>query len=201
MLSGLGAGKTIINGNNCKIYSDVITFLITDGGYSEVRNIEFLPITTPYTVIRGTAFSPTLGYSLDGYQPTVNDGDIWNDLTTTQQDQNIGGGIIFEAGDSVQPNIIVSGITGNFVNIILKSTDDSVVKDCNFKGGKNYAGGILFWSLSHIAGRRNSVINCAVRASSYSGIVYSNQYDGQVSNCNCSFNGESGIKTWQGVLW
>lgn len=196
-------GKVTIKGNNAKILSDSITFLITDGANSNIRDIEFDTISTPYTVIR-TSLVPstyTLQYSKDGYQPTVNDGDIWSGLTTGRKNQNIESGILFESSTATQSNIIVSGIKGNFTSIILKDTDDSIVENCVIKAGKNYAGGILFWCLdSGIgSGRRNKAVNNIVKYASYSGIVYANQYDGIVTGNDCSFNGESGIKLWQGT--
>ena len=42
-------------------------------------------------------------------------------------------------------NVSVHGITDDFVSLIFVRTSNSRVTDGNFRGGKNFAGGIVFW--------------------------------------------------------
>ncbi len=194
-------GKVIIHGNGATINSDVVTFTITNGSGSLIKDINFGVQTLPYTFVRdpNTFAIISQGYSLNGYQPTINDGSDYTALTSAQQTQNIGGGIRFQSSGTIQTNINIEGITGNFVTIYLDSVDNSEVKNCTIKGGKGTVGSVVVWGVGTLAGHRNKVTDCKVSYSSYSGITFGNQYDGQITGNNCSFNGESGIKTNQGA--
>jgi hypothetical protein len=157
-------------------------------------------ITAPWIITRNPAnwsadISGTLRQSNeDGYQPTVNDTDIWGTLTPAQQNQNVGPNINFIA--SAQ-NITVSRIYGRFVRIFLQGAQRSVVRDCNFRGGKGFDGGITFWNVTAQAGRFNRAINNQVRFASHNGVLFANNFDFLAEGNIVEYNGESGIKTWQ----
>jgi len=180
-----------------KILSDDPVLTVTSGTDSIVDNIELENITAPWIITRDpsnwSAVPTPVQSNASGYQPTVNDTDLWGSLTTAQQNQNIGPQIIFE---QLATNIRVSNITGEFVSIILKHASKSTVRDCNIRAGKNYGAGILFWNVEH-AGYENSAINNTVTDASFSGIAFARNYDGIATGNIVSGAGESGIKTYQ----
>lgn len=193
------AGKTIwFSDGNAKFLSDGVVLTVTSGSDSIIDNIELENITAPWIIYRNPAnwsTPPVLSQSNgDGYQPTVNDGDIWSSLTLAQQNQNIGPQIVFQGNAS---RIQISRIKGRFVSIIMKDTTYSVVRDCDFRAGKNFAGGIVFWNIDAQAGTFNSAVNNKVTYASYSGIVFARQFNGLAEGNQIQFVGESGIKTYQ----
>ncbi|BCS54790.1 tail spike protein [Geobacter sp. SVR] len=193
-----GRVTVIGSGVTSRIKSDVMALRIINGSGSLIDNIDFSNVTAPYLIIRDPAnwtASPTFSTTSAeiGWQPTVNDYDIWSSLTLAQQNQNIGPEINFTGNAS---DITVSRITGNFVNIVLESATNSVVRDCNIRGGKGYAGTIVFWNIDGQQGNSNRAINNVVRFPSYSGIAFSRNFDGQVEGNLVNNAGESGIKLW-----
>lgn len=192
-------GKTIwFSDGNAKILSDGPVLTVTSGTGSIVDNIELENITAPWIIYRDPAnwaTPPVLSQSnSDGYQPTVNDTDIWSSLTAPQQNQNVGPQIVFQGNAS---HIQVSRVKGRFVSVILKDTIYSVVRDCDFRAGKNFAGGIVFWNIDAQEGTFNSAINNKITYASYSGIVFARQFNGLAEGNQIQLVGESGIKTYQ----
>lgn len=192
-------GKTIwFSDGNAKILSDGVVLTVTSGSGSIVDNIELENITAPWIIYRDPAnwsTPPVLSQAnTDGYQPTVNDTDIWGSLTAPQQNQNIGPQIIFQGNAS---HIQVSRIKGRFVSIIMKDTTYSVVRDCDFRAGKNFAGGVVFWNIDAQIGTFNSAVNNKITYASYSGIVFARNYNGIAEGNQIQLVGESGIKTYQ----
>lgn len=190
---------TIIGmGEQSKIISDTTVFRIESGTNSYIGNIWMENKTAPFLIVRDPnnwAAPPTFQTTNDeiGWQPTVNDYDIWDSLTTEQQNQNIGPVISFHGDAS---NIEVEQITGRFVSVILESATNSTVKNCNFRAGKNWAGGIVFWNADSIQGNHNRVINNVVRYPSFNGIGFLRNFDGLAQGNLVNNAGESGIKLW-----
>jgi hypothetical protein len=195
-------GQTIwFSDGNATILSDGVVLTITDGTNSIVSNLNLENITAPWIIYRDPAnwsTPPVLSQSNgDGYQPTVNDLDIWSTLTAEQQNQNIGPQIVFQGNAS---NILVEQIKGRFVSIILYDTVRSTVQNCNFRAGKNFVGGIVFWNINAQSGTMNAAINNVVTYASFSGIIFARNFNGIVTGNNVQSVGESGIKTYQGVV-
>lgn len=193
------AGKVVwVGSGNAKIISDESVLQVTGGSDSLIDNLRLENITPPWIITRdpaswGATVTATQSNAL-GYQPTVNDKDIWSSLTTAQQNQNIGPTIRF-VGDA--ENITVSRITGRFVSIMLYDTTNSIVRDCNFRAGKNSLGGIVFWNIDGQAGYNNRAISNFVTHPSFSGIIFARNSEGLIQGNTVEFAGESGIKTYQ----
>ena len=128
-----------------------------------------------------------------GYQPTVNDPE-YKFLSLKQQNQDI----------TPQINIFnnqrtkVKSVSGNFTAIIFWNSQYCSVSNCNIRAGKNFAGGIVFWSDSLVKNIGNEALDNEVRYASFSGIVFAG-----AESCVCKGNrvekvGESCYKTWQG---
>ncbi len=192
-------GTVVWQGEGAKsiINNDSTVLSVTDGDNSFIDNLNLVNITAPWIITRDPsdwATVPTVVQSNGlGYQPTVNDADVWSSLTTQQQNQDVGPKLFFEGNAS---NITVSNITGRFVTIALYDATQSTVRDCNFQGGKGLAG-IVFWNINDQAGSYNQAINNNVQYASYSGIAYARNYNGMISGNIIQNVGESGIKTWQ----
>jgi hypothetical protein len=188
-------------GQSSKLLCDSTVLTVTNGTDSTVDNFWMENLTAPWIISRepvnwGANVSGTLqrSNSVPGYQPTVNDLDIWPSLTATQRNQQVGPVIVFRGNAS---DIKVSRIYGRFVVLNIQDSVRSIVRDCVIRGGKGVWGGIIFDNFSNRnqAGSYNKAINNDVQYASFSGIAFLNNYDGQVLGNNCSLNGESGIKT------
>lgn len=74
-------GKAVIYGNGCTIIDDGQGFTITDGSGSYIRDLNFQPVTTPYTIKRNStvwkASVSDVAQSFDGYIPNSQDFDLW----------------------------------------------------------------------------------------------------------------------------
>ena len=74
-------GKVIIFGNGSTILGDGQSFAFTTASGSRVRDLNFQPITIPFTIKRDvtvwTATGAQVVQSLQGYIPTSQDTDIW----------------------------------------------------------------------------------------------------------------------------
>lgn len=183
------------------IQNDGTVLNVTNGTNSVVDNLQMQNITAPWIIYRNpsnwAAVPAVVQSNGPGYQPTVNDGDVWSSLTTAQQNQDIGPKIYFHGNAS---SIQVSRITGRFVSILMNDTVSSMVNNCNFTGGKNFAGGIVFWNIDAQSGTLNAAINNVVTYASFNGIVLSRNFNGIVTGNNIQSVGESGIKTYQGTI-
>jgi hypothetical protein len=197
-------GRVVIHGDGAvsRILCDSDAFTITNGTGSCIDNLYLENITAPWIITRNPSnwaanISGTLAQSNgDGYQPTSNDVDIWSSLSAGQKNQQVGPRIYF-AGNS--QNINVSRIYGRFVLIELYDTQNSCVRDCDFRAGKGFAGGILFWNVDNQEGRFNRAINNHVSYSSFSGIAFARNDDFLAEGNVVEHSQESGIKTFQGA--
>lgn len=195
-------GKVVwFSDGGAKILSDSAVITVTNGSGSIIDNLELENITAPWIINR----DPTnwLGTVIpvqsngDGYQPTINDEDIWGSLTPEQRNQDIGPKIIFQGNAA---DIVVSRIKGRFVSILMCDTVRSEVRDCTYRAGKNFSAGILFWNINNQAGSQNKAINNKIRFASYSGIAFARNFDGVAEGNHVEYCGESGIKTWQNTV-
>jgi hypothetical protein len=197
-------GKVIWTGQGelSVIRSDGDVLVVNSGTGSFIDNFRMENISLPWIITRDPSnwaanISGTLAQSNgNGYQPTSNDVDIWASLSAGQKNQQIGPRIYF-AGDS--QNINVSRIYGRFVLIELYDAQSSCVRDCDFRAGKGFAGGILFWNVDNQAGRFNRAINNHVSYSSFSGIAFARNDDFIAEGNVVEYSQESGIKTFQGT--
>ncbi|HEY1900763.1 MAG TPA: hypothetical protein VGG49_13325 [Steroidobacteraceae bacterium] len=191
----LGKGKT------SQIYCDSNVVTVTSGNYSFFDNFAMFNVTDPWVITRNpanwTAF-PTLTQSSTvlGYQPTVNDGDIWSSLTSAQQNQQIGP-VLFFTG--LATGIEVSRIYGRFVRVEIRDAVNSVIHDCDVRGGKGQWGVLEFdnWTNSLQRGSKNRAINNRVQYGSFTGTYFASNDDFENSGNHISFGGESGTKTLQ----
>lgn len=199
-------GQTLIygEGQNSKLLCDSIVLTVTSGTNSTADNFSMENLTAPWIITRrpagwGADISGTLqrSNSVPGYQPTVNDADIWPSLSAAQRNQQIGPMIVFQGNAS---GIKVSRIYGRFVVLNIKDAVRSIVRDCVIRGGKGVWGGIIFDNSSdgNQAGAYNKAVNNDVQYASFSGIAFLNNHDGQARGNICCLNGESGVKTAQG---
>lgn len=178
--------------------SDVEVLAVTNGSYSKIKDIRFVNITAPWIIRRNKLtwaleFGPAQSNE-EGYQPTVSDLDIWPTLTPAQQGQDIGPKLTFAGNAS---GIEVSGLTGEFLSILIYDAQYSSVHDCNFRAGKNFAGGIVFWNINGQIGYSNSAVDNVIRYPSFCGVTAARNYDGVMSRNRVDGGGESGIKTYQ----
>ncbi|MDB6046113.1 MAG: hypothetical protein JWM63_4664 [Gammaproteobacteria bacterium] len=191
-------------GQSSKLLCDSAVLTVTSGTDSTVDNFSMENLTAPWIITRtaaawGADISGTLqrSNSVAGYQPTVNDTDIWPSLSAAQQNQQIGPSIVFKGNAS---GIEVSCIYGRFVILNIQDAVRSTVRDCVIRGGKGVWGGIIFdnGTNGNQAGGYNKAVNNDVQYASFSGIAFLNNHDGQARGNICCLNGESGIKTVQG---
>lgn len=180
------------------IFCDDIVIQVQSGSGSRIRGLDMKNITAPWIITRDPAnwsAVPAVVQSNGlGYQPTVNDGDVWPTLTTAQQTQDIGPKIVFQGDAS---DIVVDDITGRFVSVLIYDAIKSTIKNCNYQGGKSFAGSAVFWNINSQAGSGNRIIDNTISYSSNSGCVMARNNDGEYSRNKISYVGESGIKTCQ----
>lgn len=183
------------------ILCDDIVLSAQSGTGSRVSGLNMMNITAPWIITRDPgnwAAVPTVVQSNGlGYQPTINDGDVWSGLTTAQQTQDIGPKIVFQGDAS---DIVVDDITGRFVSVLIYDAVKSTIKNCNYRGGKSFAGSAMFWNINGQAGSGNRIIDNTITYSSNSGGVMARNYDGEYSRNKISYVGESGLKTFQNDL-
>lgn len=194
-------GSLVIQGEGptSKILCDGTVITVTSGTGSTIDNVWLENLTAPWIITRDptawtASISGTLAQSNNaGYQPTVNDADIWSSLTSAQQNQQIGPAIVFTGNAE---NIQISRVYGRFVRIDLFDCRNSTVRDCNIRGGKGTWGAINFDNETNNAqtGLNNRAINNIVQYASYNGIIFQNNDRPVAEGNTCSLNGESGIK-------
>lgn len=195
-----GPVTVVGSGRSSKLLCDSNLLTITNGTGSSIDNLSLENITPPWIVTRdphnwSADIFGTLRRSNTepGYQPTVNDGDLWHRLTPEQQNQQIGPELQFRGSAS---DISISRIFGRFLRIDLMDACYSTVRDCNFRGGKGAWGGINIDNAQNRMqrGRGNSVIGNTVRHASFSGICIQNNEAPLATDNITEFCGESGIK-------
>lgn len=193
-----GKVTLIGNGKTSRILSDMRVFGITNGSDSVFDNFYMENLTAPWIITRnpdnwGASVTPTQSNG-NGYQPTVNDADIWGSLTTEQKNQDIGPKIYMN-GDTNR--VRISRIYGRFVTVFLQGAVDCTVEKCEFRAGKD---GINFWNIDANAGSGNKALNNRITYAGFSGIAFARNTNGVAKWNDISLCGESGIKTWQGVV-
>lgn len=199
-------GKVDILGENCQINSDVTCFEVTNGDGSRISNLKLMPLTTPYTLLRNTTtwinVAGDVVQSLEGYQPSALDTDIWASLSAAIQNQSanktVNPGIIFKSstGLTARRDVQISGITGRAVLIQLEGYSDSVVENCDFGAGPRE--GINFLNGQTLArGARNRISNNKVRYASQCGILWWAQDELECYGNDSRLNGESNYKSYQ----
>lgn len=187
--------------------SNVIT--VTNGSGSMVDGIRLVNITAPWIITRNpenwaASILGTLQQSntVDGYQPSVNDGDVWSSLTTAQQNQQINCVLQFQGAAS---RITVRNITGRFARIAILDATRSMIENIDIFGGKGQFGSVIFdnWTNGVQRGSGNVMRNIRVRFGSFSGCWFAANDDGSAWNIDSQFTGESGCQTAQtnGVLF
>lgn len=184
-------------GRASTIVSDSAVLEVQNGTGSRIRNLNFINRTAPLCVQRNPDnwAQNRQAVSNTGYQPTVNDQDIWDRLSQRIQQQDIGPALRFLGNAD---DIAIERLYGRFLSILLCDASNSRVTDCDFKGGKNFAGGIVLWNIDGQVGQGNVVQRNTVREASFSGIALARNMGATVTGNSCIANGESGIKTWQG---
>lgn len=184
-------------GRASTIVSDSAVLEVQNGTGSRIRNLNFINRTAPLCVQRNPEnwTQNRQVVSNTGYQPTVNDQDIWDRLNQRIQQQDIGPALRFLGNAD---DIAIERLYGRFLSILLCDASNSQVTDCDFKGGKNFAGGIVLWNIDGQIGQGNVVQRNTVREASFSGIALARNVGATVTGNTCIANGESGIKTWQG---
>jgi hypothetical protein len=180
-----------------RILNDDSILVVTNGAGSTVDNLDAVNITAPWIIYRDpdnwSAVPVPVQSNGDGYQPTINDQDIWATLTAAQKNQDIGPKFLIH-GDS---NIRVSRITGRFVTVWVYDAVRSVIRDCNFRAGKNVNAGIMFWNVDGQIGYGNKIVDNVVTWPSFSGVSMARNYDGSMEGNIVEHAGESGLKTCQ----
>ncbi|TCD01964.1 hypothetical protein EZ449_19395 [Pedobacter frigidisoli] len=182
------------------IMGDGLVLSISNGSYSQIKNISFENIKIPTLLIRNVSnlhsFVIKAAYSGKGYQPTINDLDAWDRLDSSIKNQKIGPHIFFEKDSK---RIVISNINGKFLSIQINNSCDSKIQNCIIRGNNNVFGAIVFCNLGNY-GLRNVSENNIVENSSYSGIVFIGNKAGLIKANQSNMNGESGIKLYQNTL-
>jgi len=186
-----GKGKSTI------IISDSVVIIVKNGSGSTLQSLLFNNKTNPVIVRRdwnNPAKKPTISVAVgNGYQPTINDGDVYGTLSQSNQKQDVGPSVVFR-GDAT--GITIDRIYGNMVSILINDAQKSIVSNCSFRGGKNTFGGIVFSNLNK-RGIGNEALNNHIKSASYCGIVFIGNSNGVIKGNTCEYNGESGIKLYQ----
>jgi hypothetical protein len=192
-------------GRSSKLLCDSTVLTVKNGTGSCVDNLWLENITPPWIITRNPAdWSANIQGTLRrsnteaGYQPTVNDSDLWHSLTKEQQNQQIGPTLRFEGAAT---GITVSRVYGRFVRIDVMDAQYSTVRDCDIRGGKGVWGGITFDNAANGVQRGigNVAIGNTVRYASFSGINFQNNEGPLVDGNVVQYCGESGIKAAVGT--
>lgn len=202
----LGEGPT------SKLLCDGTVLTLTSGSNSVIDNFRMENITAPYVIVRNPASWPTVittatqSNTTLGYQPTINDpeyatlyGTYGAVLSTTISPT------IATTGNA--SDVLISRIYGRFVYLNLKDLTNSMVCDCDFRGGRgpisagSGGGGgplgcIVFDNVTSglQVGRNNRASRNTVTYASFSAIAMLGNFDGIMEDNICCLNGESGLK-------
>ncbi|SDH22713.1 tail fiber domain-containing protein [Propionivibrio dicarboxylicus] len=204
-------GAVFIKASGATIKSDVLPFLITDGSGSRIiGRLKFLPVTIPYTLLRNTTTwtnsASDVVQSLEGYLPNSQDTDIWSSLSQAIKDQwnNFQpGGIYFNVSSpSGGSDVFVSGISGYQACVTLEGYRDSTVKSCTHGGRReaiNFINGVAATNgeFTLPRGVNNSAVHNKVKYAAQCAIQFIGNDEYSAVGNSTSYNGESGIKTYQ----
>ncbi|EEJ6918491.1 phage tail protein [Salmonella enterica subsp. enterica serovar Typhimurium] len=177
------------------------------GAGSTIEDISLKSESTPFVIYRfdengawldSASVLSGLSQRRDkGYQPTVNDMDIWDSLSPTIQNQNINCELILGSNCS---GVRIIRPVGEFTIIRSIMNNNVTVEDPDFLGGKGGFGSIVFANYDGTAyGYGNKVIGGRVRYGSFSSVAFlrNKGYEGGVWDFESYRCGESGTKTWQ----
>jgi len=206
-------GQIILKGNGATIKTNVQWLKVTNGSNSVLSGFRVMPATTPYTIKRNTITwaAPVVTQTLEGYIPAGLDTDIWP-INPAQQAVNntIKPSIYFTVSSAAgAQGLDISSITGYQLCIIVEGYTAINIHDNNFGGGQtsyaaitvlngvpvSYTGAALGFTLPR--GVNNSVNNNNIFYATLCGITWFGNDDFNCSYNTVSFNGESGIKTYQ----
>lgn len=193
ILTGSGERSTIID--------DGMAFYIHGGEGNFLNNFQMQAATklTPVAPKDFPTRYPGTPVALDrigdgvGYQPELQDGDVWPKVSKQQQSQGIGPTIL-AASDGTH----IYRITGDLISILLYDVQFSEVALCDFRAGKNFVAGIALWHTPH-DGRMNmqdAIHDNHVRYASYNGIAWAASENVSVLHNQTENNGESGLKNY-----
>ena len=191
VLTGVGEPSTIIN--------DGTVFYIRGGGGNFLNNFRMQAATKLIPVAPGDFPTPYAGtpVALDrigegiGYQPELQDLDVWPKVSKQQQSQQIGPTIL-AASDGTH----IYRITGDLISILLFDVQFSEVALCDFRAGKNFSAGISLWHTPRdgLMNRQDTIHDNHVRYASYNGITWAGSENVSILHNQTENNGESGLK-------
>ena len=193
ILTGLGEQSTIINdGTVFYVHGAEGIFLDNFRMQAATKLTPVAPrdFPTPYA---GTPVALDRNGDGVGYQPKLEDVDVWSRLSKQQQAQQIGPAIL-AASDATH----IYRITGDLISVLLFDVEFSEVARCDFRAGKNFVGGIALWHTPH-DGRMNkqdTIHDNHVRYASYNGIAWAASENVAVLHNQTGNNGESGLKNY-----
>lgn len=206
-------GQVVLFGNGATIKTNIQWLKVTDGDNSILRGFQVLPETIPFTVKRNTITwtPPAVVQSLEGYIPGGQDTDIWPISPAAQAvNATIKPLIYFTvASANGAQGLEISGITGYQLCIVVEGYTDINIHDNNFGGGQTTYGAITVVNGVSVAynsaplgftlprGLNNSVHDNNIKYASLNGIVWFGNDEYNCAHNTVSFNGESGIKTYQ----
>jgi hypothetical protein len=187
-------------GRNSILMADKRVLTVVNGTDSIIDNLYLENITAPWIITRNpdnwdADIRSTLRRSNDdGYQPTINDHEIWPKLRDDQKEQ-IGPSLWFHGNAS---HIEISRIFGRFVTLEIYDGVNCTFRDIDIRGGGGLLGSIVFWNHNGQVGRNNRIINVITRFSSNGAVTLSRNHDGILDNVITLDCGESGVKFWKG---
>jgi hypothetical protein len=211
-------GKVDMDGQGCTFTGAATVYKFTDASGSRVRNIRFMPLTTPFTILRTpgswTNVPADCVQSLQGYQPGSLDADIWSGLSAAIQNQTTGvapnnQALYFNVSSAAGgSDVEVYGITGYCTSILVEGYIRANIHDNEFGSGGNYYAGIVVmngipFSILNASlgftlprGKENHIVGNHLKYASLCGITVFGQDEYLIANNSSSYNGESGIKTY-----
>jgi hypothetical protein len=191
VVTGLGEPSTIIDDGN--------VFYIRGSRGNFINNFRMQAATKLTPVAPRDFPTPYAGtpVALDrigegiGYQPELQDVDVWPKVSKQQQSQQIGPTMLL-ASDGTH----VYRITGDLISILLYDVQFSEVALCDFRAGKNFSAGISLWHTPRdgLMNRQDTIHDNHVRYASYNGIVWAGSENVSILHNQTENNGESGLK-------
>lgn len=192
-LSGSGDQSTIIDDNTVFDVHGTEGHFLNNFRMEPATKLQALAPQSFPTPHPGTPVALDRHHNGVGYQPTAGDDDVWTKLSKQQQSQQIGPTLTLSSD-----GIHIYRITGDLVSIILFDTQFSEVALCDFRGGKNFVGGIALWHTPNDghSNRTDSIHDNTVSYASFNGIVWAASDSVTVRNNVSEYNGESGLKNY-----
>jgi hypothetical protein len=192
-LSGSGTKSVILDDKDVFSVRGGEGQFLDNFGMQAATSLTVLPVQAFPTRHAGTPVALDRKHAGVGYQPQVQDDEIWNNLSKQQQGQQIGPTISMSS-DGVH----IYRITGDQVSILLFDVQFSEVALCDIRGGKNFVGGIALWHTPHdgAANRHDSIHDNVVRYASFSGVAWAAAEDVSIRHNVVEYGGESGVKNY-----